>query len=70
VKNQREVGILSYPGNVVSLANAIGIHSITEWPSLFLSSHTRITVDLPRGISSPCEERYGLTLFHWNDTIG
>jgi len=54
-------------GDVVHVANATDIRSITERPSLPLSSRTRIAVDRPYGFTSPCGERYGLTLFRWSD---
>jgi len=49
--------------DVVGVANATDVPSITERHSLPLSSHTRIAVGRPYGFTSPCGERYGFTLF-------
>jgi hypothetical protein len=56
-------------GDVIQAADATGIRSITERHSLFLSSYFRITV-VSLTASYPDGERYGFTLFRWNDPIG
>jgi hypothetical protein len=43
-------------GDVVPVGNATDIRSITERPSLFLSSHTRIAIGQPYGFTFPCGE--------------
>ena len=40
---------------------AISIHSITEWPSLFLSSSTRCAIPVPYGSATIRMGRNGLT---------
>ena len=49
--------------------SATSIYPITGQHSLFLSSATPIAIDPPCGGSSPCGERYEVTLFRGNDTI-
>jgi hypothetical protein len=56
--------------NVVYVADATDIHSITEWPSLSPSSVVRTAIGPSCDVLSPYGERYGFTLFRWNDTIG
>jgi hypothetical protein len=57
-------------GDVVDMANATDIYSITEQHSLPPSSVVRNAIGPSCDVLSPCEERCGFTLFHWNDTIG
>jgi hypothetical protein len=57
-------------GDVVNVADATDIHSITEWHSLSPSSVIRTAISPSCDVLSPCGERCGFTLFRWNDTIG
>jgi hypothetical protein len=68
-EHHREVCSVSGKVMLAQIGDATFICPITGQHSLFLSSAIRITVDLPCGGSSPCGERYGLTLFRGNDTI-
>jgi len=54
--------------DVLPVAEATGVRSITERHSLLLSSHFRIAI-VNLTVSYPCGKRYGLTLFRWNDAI-
>jgi hypothetical protein len=49
-------------GDVIRIADATDIRSITERHSLFLSSHFRIAI-VSLAASYPGRERYGFTLF-------
>jgi hypothetical protein len=57
-------------GDVVDVADATDIRSITEWHSLSPSSVIRTAVGASCDALSPCGERCGFTLFRWNDAIG
>jgi hypothetical protein len=56
--------------DVVDGANATGIRSITERPSLPPSSRVRTAVGPSCDVLSLCGERYGFILFRWNDAMG
>ena len=57
-------------GDVVDVADATDIRSITEWHSLSPSSVIRTAIGASCDALSSCEERCGFTLFRGNDTIG
>jgi hypothetical protein len=57
-------------GDVVDVADATDIRSITEWHSLSPSSVVRIAMGASCDALSPCGERCGFTLFRGNDAIG
>jgi hypothetical protein len=57
-------------GDVVDVADATDIRSITERHSLSPSSVIRTAIGASCDALSPCGERCGLTLFRWNDAIG
>jgi hypothetical protein len=57
-------------GDVVGVADATDIRSITERHSLSPSSVVRIAIGASRDALSPFGERFGFTLFRWNDAIG
>jgi hypothetical protein len=69
-EHHREVGSVSGKVMLSQKGDATFICPITGQHSLFLSSATHIAIDPPCGGASPCGERYGLTLFRGNDTIG
>ena len=71
VKHQKKGSQPAFaPGDVVDVADATDIRSITERPSLSPSSVVRTAIGASRDALSPCEERCGFTLFRWNDAIG
>src|SRR5258707_13127624 len=69
VKHQMGSGLAFAIGDVVPVRNSTDIRSITERPSLFplmlsasLSIHLAMCLPLPG-------ERYGFTLFRWNEQM-
>ncbi len=71
VKHQKKGSQPAFaPGDVVDVADATDIRSITERHSLSPSSVVRTAMGASCDALSPCGERCGFTLFRWNDAIG
>ena len=68
-EHQREVGAVFGKVMLSKESNATFICSITGQHSLFRISDIRIAIGTSCDGRSPRGERYGLTLFRWNDAI-
>jgi len=70
LEHQQEVSSVSGEVMLSPGGDATSICPITGQPSLAPISVTRIAIGPYCDGLSPCEERYGLTLFRRNDAIG
>jgi hypothetical protein len=62
-EHHREVSPVSGEVMLSRRGNATSVCPITGQHSLARNSDTRTAIDPPYGFTSPCGERYGLTLF-------
>jgi hypothetical protein len=66
-EHHREVSSVSGEVMLSHRGDATSICPITGQHSLLRNSDTRTAIDPPYGFTSPCGERYGLTLFRGDD---